>query len=78
MTEQEIATYVETYINSITSSAEGLCWCYFLAGILFCIILFELLTFIRDSVCTIIDCCKKKQDKKLGKDKKNKEKTDEK
>ena len=78
MTEQEIATYVETYINSITSSAEGLCWCYFLAGILFCIIIFELLTFIRDSVCTIIDYCKKKQDKKLGKDKKKKEKTDEK
>lgn len=74
MTEQEIATYVETYINSITSSAEGLCWCYFLAGILFCIIIFELLTFIRDSLCIIIDY----RNKKLGKDKKKKDKTDEK
>ena len=66
MTEQEIATYAETYINSVTSLARSVNWCYFIAGILFGIIIYEVITFISNSV------------NKSGKDKKEKEKTDEK
>lgn len=64
MTEQEIATYVETYLNNVTSSAQSICWFYFLAGIMFCIVLLFLINFICDSVCKIIE----KQDKKLKKE----------
>lgn len=71
MTEQEIATYIETYLNNINSSAQSLCWCYFLAGIIFCLCVIELISFICDSVCKIIEKHKQKS-------KKEKEKTDEK
>lgn len=64
MTEQEIVTYVEKYLNNVTSSAQSMCWCYFLAGIMFCIILLFLINFICDSVCKIIE----KQDKKSKKE----------
>ena len=60
MTEQEIATYVETYINNITSSAQSLCWCYFLAGILFCLCVLDLINFICDFVFKIIEKHKQK------------------
>lgn len=66
MTEQEIVTIIDTYINSVNSLAQGLSWCYFLTGILFSIIIYEVIIFISDFV------------KKSGKDKKEKEKTDEK
>lgn len=66
MTEQEIATYAETYINSVTSLARSVNWCYFIAGIVFGIIIYEVITFISNSV------------NKSGKDKKEKEKDKEK
>ena len=72
MTEQEIATYAETYINSVTSLARSVNWCYFIAGIIFCICVLELINFICDSVCKNIEKHKQKSNKK------NKEKTDEK
>lgn len=62
MTEQEIVTIIDTYINSVNSLAQGLSWCYFLTGILFSIIIYEVITFISDSV------------KKSGKDKKKQDK----
>lgn len=68
MTEQEIATYAETYINNVTSSAQSLCWCYFLAGIIFSVCFYELVTFIFDLVKDIIDYREKKQDKKSKKE----------
>ena len=39
MTEQEIVSIIDTYINSVSSSAQCLSWCYFLSGILFCLII---------------------------------------
>ena len=63
MTEQEIATYIETYLNNINSSAQSLCWCYFLAGILFCLCVIELVSFICDSVWKIIEKHKQKSKK---------------
>lgn len=63
MTEQEIATYAETFINSVTSSAQSLCWCYFLAGILFCLCVLELTNFICDFVFKIIENHKQKSKK---------------
>ncbi len=62
MTEQEIATYAETYINNVTSSAQSFCWCYFLAGFIFCIFVLYLINFVCDSVCKIIE--KHKQNSK--------------
>lgn len=71
MTEQEIATYAETYINSVTSLARSVNWCYFIAGILFGITIYEVITFISNSV-------NKSGKDKTKQDKKKKEKTDEK
>lgn len=67
MTEQEIVTYVDTYINSINSLARSLNWCYFLAGIMFTISLYILITFIFDLVKDLIKD-KKKQEKKSKKE----------
>lgn len=64
MTEQEIVTYVETYINNVTSLAQSLCWCYFLAGILFSVCFYEFL----DLLFKKLGKDKKKQDKKSKKE----------
>lgn len=72
MTEQEIATYVETYINNITSSAQSLCWCYFLAGFGVCVAFFGLLDLLKDPFDNFINKIieKKKQKTKESEDKK--------